>query len=72
VVFAVFSVIALGVIVEIFPFDFSQLVGDWLNVAFRIFLIVILVGTVISGVVNLVRFLRALVRRRDGSAETEG
>lgn len=63
VVFAVFSVLALGVLIEVFPFDFAELVDPWLNVAFRIFLIVILVGTVISGVVNLVRFLRALARR---------
>jgi hypothetical protein len=72
VVFAVFSVIALGVIVEIFPFDFAELVGTWLNIAFRIFLIVILVGTVISGIVNLVRFLRALVRGREKPEESEG
>jgi hypothetical protein len=63
VVFAVFSVIALGVIIEIFPFDFTDVSVPWLNTAFRILLIIILVGTVISGVVNLVRFLRALVRR---------
>jgi hypothetical protein len=63
VVFAVFSVVALGVVIEVFPFDFAALVDPWLNVAFRIFLIIILVGTVVSGVVNLVRFLRALARR---------
>jgi hypothetical protein len=67
VAFSVFSVIALSVVIEVFPFDFSDLVDPWLNTALRIFLIVILVGTVISGVVNLVRFLRALAHRPDGS-----
>ena len=69
VVFAVFSVLALAVVIKVFPFDFAGLVGEWLNIGFRIFLIVILVGTVISGVVNLVRFLRALARRGRPEAE---
>ncbi|MBN1837613.1 MAG: hypothetical protein JW820_17280 [Spirochaetales bacterium] len=68
VVFAVFSVIALSVIIEVYPFDFAGLVGPWLDTAFRILLIVILVGSVIGGIVNLVRFLRALARRGERQA----
>ena len=69
VVFSGVSVMALAVVIQVFPFDFSALVDSWLNTVVRIVLIVALVGTVIGGVVNLVRFLRALGRRREHDEE---
>jgi hypothetical protein len=59
-VYAAVSAVALLVILRVFPFDFAAWAGDWLNTAVRILLIVAFVGTLISGVVSLVHFLRSL------------
>lgn len=65
VTFAAVSAVALVVTLRVFPFDFSRLVDPWLNTLVRILLIIGFVGTLISGVVNLFHFLRALGRRPD-------
>ena len=46
--FSVFSLIATFVILTVFPFDFSEIVGDWLNVLIRLCLIIGIVGAAIS------------------------
>jgi hypothetical protein len=59
-VFAAFAVLATSIIISVFPFDFSQVAGDWLNIVVRIALIVALVGSAISVVVNIVKAVGAL------------
>jgi hypothetical protein len=61
-VFNLVSIVALVWILRVFPVDFSSCPGEWLNLTFRIVLIVALVGTAIGGVVNLVHFFRSLFR----------
>ena len=64
-VFAVFGILALSVILSVFPFDFSQVVAEWLNILARIVLIVGIVGSVVSIVVNVVKAIGALFRVRE-------
>jgi hypothetical protein len=73
-VFSLVSIVALVWIVRIFPVDFSARLGGWFNTLFRIVLIVALVGTVIGGITNLVRFFQTLFRgepRREDREERE-
>ncbi len=74
-VFNLVSIVALVWIIRIFPVDFSAGPGDWLNLVFRIVLIVALVGTTIGGITNLVHFFRTLFRgeppRREDREEDE-
>jgi hypothetical protein len=64
-VFAIFGILAVSVILSVFPFDFSQVVGDWLNILVRIALIVGIVGSAISVVVNIVKAIGAVFRVRE-------
>jgi hypothetical protein len=64
-VFAVFAILALSVILSVFPFEFADLVGDWLNIVVRIALIVGIVGSAISVIVNIVKALGAIFRVRE-------
>ena len=64
-VFAVFGILATSVILSVFPFDFSQVVSEWLNIVVRIALIVGIVGSAISVVVNIVKAIGAVFRIRE-------
>ena len=63
-VFNVFSLLAIIVLVAVYPFDFSFL-GGVINAIVRIALIVGAVATGIGGIVNLFRTVGSLVRRHD-------
>ena len=64
-VFAVFGILAISVLLSVFPFDFSHLVDEWLNILVRIALIVGIVGSAIGVVVNIVKAIGALFRIRE-------
>lgn len=64
-VFSAFGILAVSVILSVFPFDFSQVAGEWLNVLIRIVLIIGIVGSVISVVVNIVKAVGAVFRVRE-------
>jgi len=64
-VFAVFGILAASVMLSVFPFDFSQVTGEWLNIVVRIALIVGIVGSAISVVVNIVKAIGAVFRVRE-------
>jgi hypothetical protein len=64
-VFSAFGILAVSVILSVFPFDFSELVGEWLNILIRIALIVGIVGSAISVVVNIVKAVGAVFRIRE-------
>ena len=64
-VFAIFGILATSVMLSIFPFDFSNLVGEWLNILIRIALIVGIVGSAIGVVVNIVKAVGAVFRIRE-------
>jgi hypothetical protein len=61
-VFAIFGILATSVILSVFPFDFSVVVGDWLNILVRIILIVGIVGSAIAVVVHIVKTIGAIFR----------
>jgi hypothetical protein len=65
-VFAAFGILAASVILSVFPFDFSRVTGEWLNIVVRIALIVGIVGSVISVVVNIVKAIGAVFRVSEG------
>ena len=65
-VFAAFGILAASVILSVFPFDFSQVAGEWLNIVIRIALIVGIVGSAISVVVNIVKAIGAVFRVSEG------
>jgi hypothetical protein len=71
-VFNLVSIVALVWIIRVFPVDFSSRPGEWLNLVFRIVLIVALVGTAIGGIVNLVHFFRSLFRGEPSQEEDQG
>jgi hypothetical protein len=56
-VFAAVSLISIAVFYAVFPLDFSQLVGTWLNTLLRFVLIVAMVATAINCAVYLVRLV---------------
>lgn len=58
-VFDGFSISALIALVTVFPFDFSGLVGPWLNTVLRVTFVIGIVGSAISAVVNLVKLVVA-------------
>ena len=64
-VFSAFGILAISVILSVFPFDFSELVGEWLNILIRIALIVGIVGSAISVVVNIIKAVGAVFRIRE-------
>jgi hypothetical protein len=64
-VFAVFGILATSVILSVFPFEFEDLVGEWLNILVRIALIVGIVGSAIAVVVNIVKAVGAVFRIRE-------
>jgi hypothetical protein len=64
-VFSVFGILAASVILSVFPFEFADLVGEWLNILIRIVLIVGIVGSAIGVVVNIVKAVRAVFRIRE-------
>ena len=64
-VFAGFGILAASVILSVFPFDFSQVTGEWLTIIVRIALIVGIVGSAISVVVNIVKAVGAVFRFRE-------
>ena len=64
-VFAGFGILATSVILSVFPFDFSQVTGEWLTIVVRIALIVGIVGSAISVVVNIVKAVGAVFRVRE-------
>ena len=62
-VFSIFSLIAAWVILSVFPFDFSEIVGNWLNTVIRVCLIVGVVGSAISIVVHVVKAVVAVFKK---------
>jgi hypothetical protein len=64
-VFSVFGILAASVILSVFPFEFADLVGEWLNILIRIVLIVGIVGSAIGVVVNIVKAVGAVFRTRE-------
>jgi len=64
-VFAIFGILAASVMLSVFPFDFSDLVVDWLNILVRIALIIGIVGSAIATVVNIVKAVGAVFRIRE-------
>ncbi len=55
-VFAAAGLVSVIVFYIVYPLDFSRIVGDWLDSAVRIALIVGMAGSAIAVVVHLVRF----------------
>ena len=64
-VFAVFGILATSVVLSVFPFEFADLVGEWLNIVVRIALIVGIVGSAIGVVVHIVNAIGAVFRVRE-------
>ena len=64
-VFSVFGILATSVLLSVFPFEFAELVGEWLNILVRIVLIVGIVGSAIGVVVNIVKAIGAVFRIRE-------
>ena len=64
-VFSGFAILATSVMLSVFPFDFSEVVGEWLNTLIRVLLIVGIVGSAIAVVVHLVKAVGALFGRRE-------
>lgn len=62
-VFSVFSLIAAWVIFSVFPFDFSEIVGAWLNTLIRVCLIIGIAGSAISIVVHVVKAVVAVFKQ---------
>ena len=62
-VFSVFSLIAAWVIFSVFPFDFSEIVGSWLDTVIRVCMIIGIVGSAVSIVVHLVKALISLFKQ---------
>ena len=60
VLIGAFSIVALAVILKVFPVDFSVAVGPWLNTVFRVVLIVGIVGSAVSIVVYLAKMPGAI------------
>jgi hypothetical protein len=56
-IFAAVGLVSVIVFYTVFPLDFSLIVGNWLNLLTKAVLIIAMVGTSISIVVNLVRTL---------------
>jgi hypothetical protein len=60
IVFNIFSIIALYFLITVFPFTLAEIVGQWLDILVRIFLIIGMAGTVISLIVHTVKLPAAL------------
>ncbi|HEY69670.1 MAG TPA: hypothetical protein G4O08_03700 [Anaerolineae bacterium] len=56
-VFALVGLVSIIVLYRVFPLDFSQVVGSWMNLLFRWVLIIGMVGSCIGIVVHLIRAL---------------
>jgi hypothetical protein len=54
-IFAAVGLVSVIVFYIVFPLDFSVIVGNWLNLLAKAILIIAMIGTAISIVVNLVR-----------------
>jgi len=54
--FSAAGLLSLVVFYAVFPLDFSSFVGEWLNLTVRIALVAGMAGTIIGGIVQLVRF----------------
>lgn len=55
---SVTALISAAVFYSIFPLDFSHIVGQWLNIAIRVLLIVGIVGAAIGAIASLGRLLK--------------
>ncbi len=64
-VFSGFGILVLAVIVSVFPFDFTNLVGEWLTILIRIVLIAGIVGSAVGTVVHLVKAVASVFRTGD-------
>lgn len=62
-VFSVFSLVAAWVIFSVFPFDFSEIVGAWLNTLIRVCLIIGIASAAISIVVHVVKAVVAVFKK---------
>ncbi len=61
VIIALFSLLSLIILYTVYPFDFS-FVGDWFDLVIKIILIAASIGTVISGIINLIKFFTSLAK----------
>jgi hypothetical protein len=61
-VFACFGILAVSVLLSVFPFNFTDPVGEWLHILVRIFLIVGIVGSAIGAVVHIVKAVVSVFR----------
>ena len=59
------GIYAISVILRVFPVDFSEAAGEWLNVLFRIGLIVSIVGSSVGAVFHFMKFLDEIRRHFD-------
>ena len=57
VIMAAAGLISVIVFYRVFPLDFSQVVGNWLNILMRIALVLGMVGSAIAILVHLVRVI---------------
>jgi hypothetical protein len=64
-VFAGFAILAASVMLSVFPFEFSDLVGEWLNTLVRVVLIIGIVGSAIAVVAHLIKAAGVVFRRRE-------
>jgi hypothetical protein len=64
-VFSGFGILVSAVLVSVFPFDFTNLAGEWLTILIRIVLIVGIVGGAIGAVVHIVKAVAAIFRSGD-------
>jgi hypothetical protein len=63
--FAAASLVSLIVFFLVFPLDFSRLVGIWLNTLLKVLIVVSMGVTLITGTVQLVRFIVGPGRREE-------
>ena len=66
-IMAAAGLVSVIVFYQVFPLDFSQVVGNWLNIFFRVLLVLGMVGSAIAILVHLVR---ALVGNQYTSSKT--
>jgi hypothetical protein len=68
--FAGSGLLALIVFFIVFPLDFTQAVGPWLNTVVRVVLLAGMVGAFIDGIVQLLRFIGEGFPKKWGAGES--
>lgn len=65
VVFDVFSLLALIIVVTVFPLDFGMAAGPWGTTIIKVVLLAAAVGTAVSAIANLAKAVHCIIRYRD-------